>query len=57
VCISVYNCVYYCDTCYIGAVSGLSIDPLLGRCHMTYDICIGVVSVYMQYNCVYYSDT
>jgi hypothetical protein len=24
---------------------------------MTYDIIIGVISVYMQYDCVYYCDT
>jgi hypothetical protein len=53
----VYNCVYYCDTCYIlpvrrrprRAARLLSV----GMCI----ICIGVVSVYIQYNCVYYYDT
>jgi hypothetical protein len=38
----VYNCVYYCDT----YVSEAQVCVIWHR--------IGVVSVYLQYNCVYY---
>jgi hypothetical protein len=44
-----YNCVYYCDTCYIHS-------PSQGLLRGVY-VSIGVVSVHMQYNCVYYCDT
>jgi hypothetical protein len=64
----VYNCVYYCDTCYIPSHTETVLSPLaehtfavLGcqQTAFTLYVYIGVVSVYMQYmvyNCVYYCD-
>jgi hypothetical protein len=47
----VYNCVYYCDTCYLRE------GPLFPTERCMCIIIIGVVSMYMQYmvyKCVYY---
>jgi hypothetical protein len=60
--IIVYNCVYYCDTCYIPAkkaeerrrVGSVLMTTEHWGVNLRY---IGVVSVYIQYNCAYYCDT
>jgi hypothetical protein len=55
----VYNCVYYRDTCGHMAYErddGEDRLPLRGIMRgvcVSYVSCIGVVSVYIQYNCVY----
>jgi hypothetical protein len=64
----VSNCVYYCDTSclpelvplleqgleVVEQIPGLLKSIAMGQVGV---ILIGVVSVYMQYNCVYYYDT
>jgi hypothetical protein len=47
--VSLYNCDYYCDTCYIRGGG----DHHRGVSY----VIIGVVSVISLYNCDYYCDT
>jgi hypothetical protein len=65
VCMCVYVCVYVCMCvcmCMYNEVDTLvsEFHPhaiVLGTCHNICIVCIGVVSVVSQYNCVYYCVT
>jgi hypothetical protein len=52
--VSQYNCVYYCDTCYIHTIAK-PIPVLPEYIGVVCSLCVvSQYMVYMVYNCVYY---